>query len=145
MVIYININNYSRVCTKNILSFSLITCIYTLNGLQTRRKCLLDISICIIYVFSGKIVPSKYLWVGNIPTNIKRRDFEHAFSRYGQIQTLDYSTGDPIAIITYIDIEDAIKARSKLNGTIQIIDGRVIRDESDTSPSSRHGKNKNKD
>jgi len=74
--------------------------------------------------------------------DIKRRDFEHAFSRYGQIQTLDYSTGDPIAIITYIDIEDAIKARSKLNGTIQIIDGRVIRDESDASPSSRHGKNK---
>lgn len=93
-----------------------------------------------IYIFSGKIVPSKYLWVGNIPIDIKRRDLEHAFSRYGQIKTLDYSTGDPTAIITYIDIEDAIKARSKLTGTIQLIDGRVIRNESNTSPSLRHGK-----
>jgi hypothetical protein len=74
--------------------------------------------------------------------DIKRRDFEHAFSRYGQIQTLDYSAGDPTAIITYIDIEDAIKARSKLTGTIQIIAGRAMRNESDTSPSLRRGKNK---
>jgi RNA recognition motif-containing protein len=98
----------------------------------------LDISICIIYVFSGKIVPTKYLWVGNIPIDIKRRDLEHAFSRYGQIKTLDYSTGDPTAIVTYSDIEDAIKAREKLTGTIQLINGRVIRNESDAS--SRHGK-----
>jgi RNA-binding protein 15 len=81
----------------------------------------------------GKIVPSKYLWVGNIPDDIKRRDLEHAFARYGSIKTLDYSTGDPTAIVTYIDIEDAIKARSKLIGTIQILGGRIIRTKSDSS------------
>ncbi len=85
------------------------------------------------YIFSGKIVPSKYLWVGNIPDDIKRRDLEHAFARYGSIKALDYSTGDPTAIVTYIDIEDAIKARSKLIGTIQILDGRIIRTKSDSS------------
>ncbi|CAF3898498.1 unnamed protein product [Rotaria magnacalcarata] len=87
----------------------------------------------------GKIVPSKYLWVGNIPVEIKRRDLEHAFSRYGQIKSLDYSAGDPTAVIAYCDIEDAMKARSKLNGTIKIIDGRPVLSETDTSPSSRRG------
>ncbi|CAF3447001.1 unnamed protein product [Rotaria sp. Silwood1] len=87
----------------------------------------------------GKIVPTKHLWVGNIPEDIQRRDLEHVFSRYGQIKTFDYSTGDPTAIITYRDIEDAIKARKKLNGTIKIVDGRVVRSESDTSPSSHRG------
>ncbi|CAF4569241.1 unnamed protein product, partial [Rotaria socialis] len=56
-----------------------------------------------MYIFSGKIAPSKYLWVGNIPVEIKRRDLEHAFSRHGQIKSLDYSTGDPTAVITYCD------------------------------------------
>ncbi|CAF3628194.1 unnamed protein product [Rotaria socialis] len=87
----------------------------------------------------GKIAPSKYLWVGNIPVEIKRRDLEHAFSRHGQIKSLDYSTGDPTAVITYCDIEDAIKARAKLSGTIKIIDGRPVLSETDTSPSSRRG------
>ncbi len=104
----------------------------------------MDISICIIYIFSGKIVPTKYLWVGNIPINIQRHELEHAFSRYGPIKKLNYSTGDPTAIITYIDIEDAIKARSKLTGAIKIINGRIVRNESHTSPSSRPGK-KNQD
>ncbi|CAF0881545.1 unnamed protein product [Rotaria sordida] len=84
----------------------------------------------------GKIVPTKHLWVGNIPVNIKRHDLEHAFSRYGQIKTFDYSSGDPTAIISYSDIEDAIKARTKLNGTIKIVDGRVIHNEPDISSSS---------
>ena len=86
-----------------------------------------------MYVFSGKILPSKYLWIGNIPLNTSRRDLEHACSRYGQIKTLDYSTGDAIAVVTYIDVEDAIKARSKLIGAIQILDGRIQRNESDLS------------
>lgn len=100
--------------------------------------------IFIGYIFSGKSVPTKYLWVGNIPIDMKRRDLEHAFSRYGQIKTLDYSTGDPTAIVTYMDVEDAIKARAKLTGTIQIIDGRVLRNESNGSPSSDQGKEKKK-
>lgn len=91
-----------------------------------------------IYVFSGKIVPSKYLWVGNIPPDTKRRDLEHAFARYGQIKALDYSMGAPVAFVTYIDVEDAIKARSKLTGTTQILDGRIQRSESD----SHHGRKK---
>jgi RNA recognition motif-containing protein len=99
----------------------------------------LDSSICIIYI-SGKIVPTKCLWIGNIPIDIKRRDFEYAFSRYGQIKTLDYSNGDPTATVTYIDIDDAIKARAKLIGTTQLTGGRIVRNESDASPSSRRGK-----
>jgi hypothetical protein len=102
----------------------------------------LYISICIIYVFSGKIIPTKYLWVGNISIDIKRHDLEHAFSRYGQIKTLDYSNGDPTAIITYVDIEDAVKARSKLTGAIQLTRGKIKYSESDASPSSRRGKKK---
>lgn len=86
-----------------------------------------------VYVFSGNILPSKHLWIGNIPSITSRRDLEHALSRYGQIKTLDYHTADPIAIVTYIDIEDAIKARSKLMGAIQIVDGRIQRNEPNSS------------
>lgn len=100
----------------------------------------MDNSICITYIFSGKCVPTKYLWVGNISIDIKRRDLEHAFSRYGQIKTLDYSTGDPTAVIAYCDVEDAIKARARLSGAIKIVDGRVVLSESNSSPSSRNGK-----
>ena len=75
-----------------------------------------------------------FLWIYN------RRDLEHAFARYGPVKSLDYSTGDPTAIVTYMDKEDAIKARSKVTGTIQIIDGRIIRNEFNTSPSSHHSK-----
>lgn len=71
---------------------------------------------------------------------MKRRDLEHAFARYGQIKTLDYANGDPTAIITYGDSEDAVKARTKLVGTLQLIDGQVIRHEGNVSPSSRRGK-----
>ena len=71
---------------------------------------------------------------------MKRRDLEHAFARFGQIKTLDYANGDPTAIITYSDTEDAVKARTKLVGTLQLINGQVIRDESIVSPSSRRGK-----
>ena len=83
-------------------------------------------------------MPSKHLWIGNIPSNTSRRDLEHALSRYGQIKTLDYPTGDSIAIVTYIDVEDAMKARSKLMGAIQILDGRIQRNE----PNSSRGKEK---
>ena len=69
--------------------------------------------------------------------NIQRRELEHAFARYGSVQSLDYSTGDPTAIVTYTDVEDAIKARSKLMGTIQILDGRIERNESDPSYRSK--------
>ena len=93
-----------------------------------------NIFIGYIYIcFSGKTVPSKYLWIGNIPIGIKRRDLEHAFSRYGVIKSLDYSTGDLTAVVTYMDVEDAVRARSKLMGTIQIIDGRIVRNKSDLS------------
>jgi hypothetical protein len=74
--------------------------------------------------------------------DIERRDLEHAFSRYGQIKSFDYSTGDPTAIVTFNEIEDAIKARAKLTGVIQITDGRKVRSESGQSESSRRGKNK---
>jgi RNA recognition motif-containing protein len=103
---------------------------FSIPWITNKNIYLLDIST---YVFSGKIVPSKYLWVGNISVDIKRRDLEHAFSRYGVIKSLDYSTGDPTAIVTYMDVEDAIKARSKLMGAIQLLDGRIVRNESDSS------------
>ena len=89
--------------------------------------------------FSGKLVPSKYLWVGNISIDTKRRDLEHVFSRYGQVKTLNYNNGDPTAIVTYNDTEDAVKARAALLGTVKVISGRVFRDESNASPSSRGG------
>ena len=93
-------------------------------------------SMCI----SGKIVPTNCLWVGNIPMNVKRRDLEQAFSRYGDFKSFDYATGDPAAIVTYNEIEDAIKARAKLTGVTQITDGRKVRSESGHSDSSRRGK-----
>lgn len=73
---------------------------------------------------------------------MRRRDLEHAFARYGQIKSLEYANGDPTAIITYNDVEDAVKARSKLLGTIQLSHGKVIRNELNVSPSSRRGKTK---
>jgi RNA-binding protein 15 len=90
-------------------------------------------TICI----SGKIVPTNCLWVGNIPIDMKRRDLEQAFTRYGQIKSFDYSNGDPIAIVSYNEIEDAIKARGKMTGVTEIIEGRKVRTESDQSDSSR--------
>ena len=89
--------------------------------------------------FAGKLVPSKHLWVGNISIDIKRRELEYVFSRHGQVKTLTYANGDPTAIITYNDIEDATKARAALIGTLKVVSGRVFRDESNASPSSRGG------
>ncbi len=97
--------------------------------------------ICI----SGKIVPTNCLWVGNIPIDMKRRDLEQAFARYGQIKSFDYSNGDPIGIVTYNEIEDAIKARGKMTGVTEIVDGRKVRTESGQSDSSRRGKKINID
>ena len=71
---------------------------------------------------------------------MKRRDLEHAFARYGQIKSLEYNNGDPTATVTYNDVEDAEKARARLIGAIQINGGRVIRHDSNVSPSSRRGK-----
>ncbi len=96
----------------------------------------------VLYVYiSGKIVPTNCLWVGNIPIDMKRRDLEQAFLRYGQIKVFDYSNGDPIAVVSYNEIEDAIAARLKMTGVTQIIDGRKVRTESDQSDSTRRGNN----
>ncbi len=89
---------------------------------------------------SGKIVPTNCLWVGNISMDMKRRDLEQAFSRYGQIKSFDYANGDPIAIVSYNEIEDAIKARGKMTGVTEIVDGKKVRTESGQSDSSRRGK-----
>jgi len=85
----------------------------------------------------GKIVPTNCLWVGNIPIEMKRRDLEDMFARYGQIKSFDYETGDPIAIVTFNDIEDAIKARGKMTGVTEINDGKKVRSDSVQSDSSR--------
>ena len=95
-----------------------------------------------VYIYiSGKIVPTNCLWVGNIPMDLKRRDLEQAFTRYGQIKAFDYSNGDPTAIVTYNEIEDAIKARGKMTGVTQLVDGKKVRTESGQSDSTRRGKN----
>ena len=91
---------------------------------------------------SGKIVPTNCLWVGNIPIDMKRRDLEQAFTRYGQIKSFDYANGDPTAIVTFNEIEDAIKGRGKMTGVIRIVDGRKERTESGQSDSTRRGKRK---
>ncbi|CAF0777633.1 unnamed protein product [Didymodactylos carnosus] len=65
----------------------------------------------------GKVVPTTCLWVGNLHPQLKRRDLEHEFARYGQIKSIEFSTGDKQAYIVYKDVEDAIKAREKLRGT----------------------------
>lgn len=90
-------------------------------------------------IFSGKIVPTNCLWVGNIPIEMKRRDLEDMFVRYGQIKSFDYETGDPIAIVTFNDIEDAIKARGKMTGVTEINDGKKVRSDSGQSDSLRRG------
>ncbi|UJR09104.1 hypothetical protein I4U23_013351 [Adineta vaga] len=81
----------------------------------------------------GKIVPTGCLWIGNIPMDMKRRDLEQALTRYGQLKSFDYSNGDPIAVVSYDEIEHAIAARLKLTGVTQIIDGRKVRSEADPS------------
>ena len=78
-------------------------------------------------------MPTKHLWVGNIPIHTKRRDLEHAFSRYGQIKSFHYINGNSTAIVTYVDIEDAVKARERLSGTIRALNGHIVRDESSSS------------
>ncbi|CAF1355702.1 unnamed protein product [Rotaria magnacalcarata] len=85
----------------------------------------------------GKIVPTNCLWVGNIHIDIKRRELEQAFARYGKIKSFDFATGDPIAIVSYDEIEDAIKARAKMTGVTEIVDGHKVRTESGQSDSSR--------
>lgn len=70
---------------------------------------------------------------------MKRRDLEDMFARYGQIKSFDYETGDPIAIVTFNDIEDAIKARGKMTGVTEINDGKKVRSDSGQSGSSRRG------
>lgn len=99
----------------------------------------MNLSLCNMYI-SGKIVPTNCLWVGNIPIDMKRRDLEQAFTRYGQIKSFDYANGDPIAIVSFNEIEDAIKARGKMTGVTRIVDGRKERTESGQSDSTRRGK-----
>lgn len=70
---------------------------------------------------------------------MKRRDLEQSFSRYGKIKSFDFANGDPIAIVSYNEIEDAIKARAKMTGVSKIIEGRKVRTESGQSDSSRRG------
>lgn len=94
------------------------------------------------YVYiSGKIVPTNCLWMGNIPIDMKRRDLEQTLTRYGPIKSFDYANGDPIAIVTYNEIEDAIKARGKMTGVTRIVDGRKERAEPEPSDATRRGKN----
>jgi RNA recognition motif-containing protein len=69
--------------------------------------------------------------VGNIPKSIKRRDLEHVFSRYGQVEKFDCKGGCPTANITYVDVEDAIKAREKLFGAVQLMSGQFVGNRSD--------------
>ncbi|CAF1112933.1 unnamed protein product [Adineta steineri] len=85
----------------------------------------------------GKIVPTNCLWVGNIAIDMKRRDLEEAFTRYGPIKLFEFSNGDPIAVVSYNEIEDAISARVKMTGVTQIVNGRKIRTESGQSDSTR--------
>ena len=90
-------------------------------------------------IFSGKIVPTNCLWVGNIPLEMKRRDLEQAFARYGEMKSFDYETGDPTAIVTFNEIEDAIKARAKMSAVTKLSDGKKVRADSEPSDSSRRG------
>jgi hypothetical protein len=72
--------------------------------------------------------------------DMKRRDLEQTLTRYGPIKSFDYANGDPIGIVAYNEIEDAIKARAKMTGVTQIVDGRKVRTESGQSDSTRRGK-----
>lgn len=80
--------------------------------------------------------------MGNIPIDMKRRDLEQTLARYGAIKSFDYANGDPIAIVTFNEIEDAIKARGKMTGVTRITDGRKERAESGQSDLTRRGKRK---
>ncbi|CAF0826624.1 unnamed protein product [Adineta steineri] len=95
--------------------------------------------ICLIYIFSGKTGPTKHLWIGNIPKGIGRRDLEYLFSRYGQIEKFNYSAGRPTCNISFVDVEDAIKARTKLHGAIRLPNGQVVYNKSDLSVLPRDG------
>lgn len=110
---------------------------------NVKYECINPNALYYIYV-SGKIVPTNCLWVGNVPMDMKRRELEQAFAHYGKIKSFDFSNGDPIAIVSYNEIEDAIKARAKMTGVTQIVDGRKVRTESGQSDSSRRGKKKSK-
>ncbi|CAF1589469.1 unnamed protein product, partial [Adineta ricciae] len=94
--------------------------------------------INILYI-SGRTGPSRHLWIGNLSKHAKRRDLEHAFSRYGPIEKFHCSFGNSSAIVTYVDVEDAIKARTKLSGAIQVTGGQIISDHCDPSTLSREG------
>ncbi|UJR37082.1 hypothetical protein I4U23_029786 [Adineta vaga] len=87
----------------------------------------------------GRTGPSRHLWIGNISKNMRRRDLEHIFSRYGPIEKFRCSFGSSSAIITYVDIEDAIKARTKLNGALQVTGGQVTSKQSDSMTLSSEG------
>ena len=73
---------------------------------------------------------------------MRRRNLEYAFARYGQILELEYLSGDPTAVVCYNDVEDAIKARTNLSGAVQVADGHVIRqaptNSSDTTDTGRN-------
>ena len=80
--------------------------------------------------------------MGNIPIDMKRRDLEQTLAHYGAIKSFDYANGDPIAIVTFNEIEDAIKARGKMTGVTRIADGRKERAETTQSDATRRGKRK---
>lgn len=71
---------------------------------------------------------------------MKRRDLEEAFARYGPIKAFDYSNGDPTATVHYDEMDDAIKARSRMTGVTRINNGTKTRAEPESSESVRRGK-----
>ncbi|KAI8899559.1 armadillo-type protein [Globomyces pollinis-pini] len=92
------------------------------------------IGSCIVRIGFGKtdaihdnqgMQPTKSLWVGNILPTTKPADLELIFSRFGTVESARVLTHKNCGFVNFINLEDAMTARSELNG--QEIGGSIVK------------------
>jgi hypothetical protein len=67
-------------------------------------------------VTTGGQIPSKSLWVGNIDNSLTEKDLLGIFKAFGPIESIRVLASKECAFVNYENIEDAMKAKSSLQG-----------------------------
>lgn len=89
---------------------------------------------CIVRIGYGKVdaihdaqglQPTKSLWIGNIMPSTKPSDLEVIFADFGQVESARVLTHKNCGFVNFVKLEDAIVARSEMNG--QEISGAVVK------------------
>jgi len=65
---------------------------------------------------SDSITPTRSLWIGNLDLNISQDELTAIFVPYGPIESIRMIPERECAFINFMNVEDASKAKTALNG-----------------------------